>query len=80
MIAADRRYGASVLTTSDVETPARSDRQVIAFLATISILMAFGIDAALPAFDELRADFDLDARGVSPAASRTRRNIAWKLT
>ena len=71
MIAADRRYGASVLTTSDVETPARSDRQVIAFLATISILMAFGIDAALPAFDELRADFDLDARGVSPAITGT---------
>jgi DHA1 family bicyclomycin/chloramphenicol resistance-like MFS transporter len=49
----------------------RSDRSVIAFLAFVGILMAFGIDAALPAFDELRADFDLDARGVSPAITGT---------
>jgi hypothetical protein len=27
---------------------------VVAFLAFVSVLMAFGIDAALPAFDELR--------------------------
>ena len=37
----------------------RSDRSVIAFLAFLSIIQAFGIDAALPAFDELRAEFDL---------------------
>jgi DHA1 family bicyclomycin/chloramphenicol resistance-like MFS transporter len=55
------RYGA----------PVRSDRQVIAFLAFIGILMAFGIDAALPAFDELRSDFDLDARNISPAITGT---------
>lgn len=29
--------------------------------------MAFGIDVALPAFDELRTEFDTDARGVSVA-------------
>ncbi len=45
----------------------RSDASVIAFLAFIGVLMAYGIDAALPAFDELRADFDLDERGISPA-------------
>ncbi len=49
----------------------RSDRSVIAFLAFIGVLMAFGIDAALPAFDELRTDFDLDAQGVSPAITGT---------
>ena len=45
----------------------RSDAGVIAFLAFVGMLMAFGIDASLPAFDELRDDFDLDARGISPA-------------
>lgn len=44
---------------------------MIAFLAFVGVLMAFGIDAALPAFDELRADFDLDARGISPAITGT---------
>lgn len=33
--------------------------------------MAFGIDAALPAFEQLRDDFDLDARGFSPAITGT---------
>lgn len=33
--------------------------------------MAFGIDAALPAFDQLRAEFDLDARGISAAVTGT---------
>ena len=37
----------------------RSERGVIAFLASLSILLAFGIDAALPAFDEIREEFDL---------------------
>lgn len=45
----------------------RSERQVTAFLAFAGVLMAFGIDAALPAFGALRATFDLDARGISPA-------------
>jgi DHA1 family bicyclomycin/chloramphenicol resistance-like MFS transporter len=44
---------------------------VVAFLAFVSVLMAFGIDAALPAFDELRQDFGLDARGLSPAITGT---------
>ncbi len=38
---------------------ARRERSVIAFLASLSILLAFGIDAALPAFDEIRTEFDL---------------------
>ena len=46
---------------------ARSESGVVGFLAFIGILMAFGIDAALPAYDELRTDFDLDARNLSPA-------------
>lgn len=50
---------------------ARSEVAVVAFLAFVSILMAFGIDAALPAFDELRQDFGLDARGLSPAITGT---------
>jgi len=49
----------------------RTERSVIAFLAFIGILMAFGIDAALPAFDQLSDTFDLDARGISPAVTGT---------
>ncbi len=43
------------------------DFTVIAYLAFLGVMMAFGIDVALPAFDELRAEFDTDARGVSVA-------------
>ena len=49
----------------------RSERSVVAFLAFIGVLMAFGIDGALPAFDELKVDFDLDERGLSPAITGT---------
>ena len=66
-----RRYGAPVITVTNRAVASRSDRSVIAFLAFIGVLMAFGIDAALPAFDELRTDFDLDGRGVSPAITGT---------
>lgn len=52
-------------------TEGRSERHVIAFLAFVGILMAFGIDAALPAFDELRTEFDLDARNISAAVTGT---------
>jgi len=38
----------------------RSERHVVAYLAFMGILLAFGIDAALPAYDELRAAFDLE--------------------
>ncbi|MFK8024977.1 MAG: MFS transporter, partial [Ilumatobacter sp.] len=51
--------------------PPRSDRDVIAFLAFVGVLMAFGIDAALPAFDQLTESFDLDERGISPAVTGT---------
>ncbi|HJM32186.1 MAG: multidrug effflux MFS transporter [Acidimicrobiales bacterium] len=37
----------------------RSDRHVIAFLAALATLMAFGIDPILPALDEIRSTFDL---------------------
>ncbi len=62
-----RRYGAAV-NGADVQ---RSERSVIAFLAFIGILMAFGVDAALPAFDELSETFDLDERNLSPAITGT---------
>ena len=39
----------------------RSEREVIGYLAFMGILLAFGIDASLPAFGELRAAFGLDA-------------------
>lgn len=38
----------------------RSERHVIAYLAYMGMLLAFGIDAALPAFDDLRSSFGLD--------------------
>lgn len=43
----------------------RSERHVVAYLAFMGILLAFGIDAALPAYDELRAAF-----GLEPDSSR----------
>ncbi len=43
----------------------RTELSVVVYLAFLGVLMAFGIDVSLPAFDELRAEFDLDARGVS---------------
>ncbi|MEM7139819.1 MAG: MFS transporter [Actinomycetota bacterium] len=39
--------------------PNRSDRSVVAYLAFSSVILAFGIDASLPAFEELREEFDL---------------------
>ncbi len=38
---------------------------VIPFLAFLGILLAFGIDVALPAFDEIRSGFQLDSSGNS---------------
>lgn len=38
---------------------ARSDAVVVAYLGFIGALLAFGIDTALPAFDEIREEFDL---------------------
>jgi DHA1 family bicyclomycin/chloramphenicol resistance-like MFS transporter len=49
----------------------RTERSVIAFLAFLGVLMAFGIDAALPAFDQLSDAFDLVERGISPAITGT---------
>ena len=37
--------------------PARSDRSVIAYLAFLGVLLATGIDIALPAFDHIEDDF-----------------------
>ncbi|GJM37935.1 MAG: MFS transporter [Acidimicrobiales bacterium] len=40
-------------------TNLRSDRAVVAYIASMAVILAFGIDASLPAFDELRTEFDL---------------------
>ena len=37
----------------------RSERQVIVFLAFLSIILAFGVDSMLPAFDKISEQFDL---------------------
>ncbi|MGI9624940.1 MAG: multidrug effflux MFS transporter, partial [Acidimicrobiales bacterium] len=43
----------------------RSEISVVLYLAFLGVLMAFGVDVSLPAFDELREEFALDDRGVS---------------
>jgi len=40
--------------------PQRSEASVVAFLAFLSMMGAFGVDASLPAFDEIRSDVGLD--------------------
>ena len=48
--------------------PARRERtqwEVVAFLAFIGMSAAFGIDASLPAFDEMRPDV-----GLPPGSNR----------
>jgi len=52
-VTADRPYA--------VPVKAHSDRHIIAYLAFISFLLAFGIDTVLPAFDEIRSEFELDS-------------------
>lgn len=39
--------------------PARSEAVVVAYLGFVGALLAFGIDTALPAFDEIRTEFEL---------------------
>jgi len=53
------------------QSSGRAQVPVISYLAFVSILMAFGVDAALPAFDQLRSEFGFDARGLSPAITGT---------
>jgi DHA1 family bicyclomycin/chloramphenicol resistance-like MFS transporter len=45
----------------------RTEAGVVVFLAFVTVPMAYGIDALLPAFDQLRVEFDLDERNLSPA-------------
>ena len=49
----------------------RSQRHVVAYLATMAALMAFGVDVSLPALDDLRDHFDLaaDDNAVSQVVS-----------
>lgn len=37
----------------------RSERSVIAFMAFLGVMLAFAVDVSLPAFDEIREEFDL---------------------
>ena len=43
----------------------RTEWEVVAFLAFIGMSVAFGIDATLPAFDEMRPDL-----GLPPGSNR----------
>lgn len=47
-------------STSVEPSSVRSERGVIAYTAFMGVLLAFGIDSALPAFGELRTAFGLD--------------------
>ena len=40
-------------------------RSVIVFVAALAIVMAFGVEAMLPAFDEIDAEFGFSERGLS---------------
>jgi len=48
------------VTSGDRQPVERSERAVISYLAFLSVVMAFSVDTALPAFDEIRSSFDLD--------------------
>ena len=48
-------------TTRPVPATGRSEAVVVTFLGFTGALLAFGIDTALPAFDEIRDRFDLAA-------------------
>lgn len=65
-------------TLSDPEASGRvtahSERQVIVFLAFLSIILAFGVDSVLPAFDEIREQFEL-----SPGSGEVSLVITWYL-
>ena len=51
-----------------------SERQVIVFLAFLSIILTFGIDSVLPAFDEIREQFEL-----KPGSGEVSLVITWYL-
>ncbi len=65
-------------TLSDPEasghTAVHSERQVIVFLAFLSIILTFGIDSVLPAFDEIREQFEL-----KPGSGEVSLVITWYL-
>ncbi len=44
---------------SSAATRPRTERQVITYLAFLSVLLAFGVDVSLPALDEIRSGFHL---------------------
>ncbi len=52
----------------------RSERHVIGFLAFLSIILAFGVDSVLPAFDEIREQFEL-----KPGSGEVSLVITWYL-
>lgn len=64
-VTADPRWAATLTRVAFRAAPyagpvkAHSERHIIAYLAFVSFLLAFGIDTVLPAFDEIRADFAL---------------------
>lgn len=52
-------------TSGSAVNPRHSDRSATIYLAFIGILIAFGIDVALPAFDEIEADLPTGGASIS---------------
>lgn len=52
-------------TQAPAANPRHSERSATLFLAFISILIAFGIDVSLPAFDEIEADLPTGGASIS---------------
>lgn len=48
-----------------MSTAARSERSVVVFVAFLAIVMAFGVEAMLPAFDQIDAEYGFAERGAS---------------
>ncbi len=56
------------------EVYSHSERQVVLYLAFLSVILAFGVDAILPAFDNVAAQFDL-----RPGSGEVSLLITWYL-
>lgn len=52
-------------TTTPVANPRHGERSATIYLAFVGILIAFGIDVALPAFDDIEADLPTNGASIS---------------
>src|SRR6056297_3754329 len=60
-----QRTGSPATARTHEGAETRSVRSVIVFVAALAIVMAFGVEAMLPAFDEIDAEFGFSERGLS---------------